>query len=123
MFSQPAAAGLPRDFKAAFCECFGCPPEAFEKALFRKCLAPALRPVASLVRLLSPAFFREDLRYLARVGKTNSWREFWTLATHIRRDPGLSHGLLRKALHLRISGARLISTYQQITARRLKSLA
>ena len=112
----------PGSFKAAFCDCFGCPPEAFQETLLRKCVRPPLRPVAALVRLLSPGFFGEDLEYLARVGQTTTWLEFQTLANGIREDLVLNDGLLRKDLHLRISGSRLFEVYREITEHRRESL-
>jgi hypothetical protein len=77
--------------------------------------------VASGVRLLSPNFFHEDLEYLARVGRTTDWLEFRMLATQLHRDATLNHGLLRKGLHLRISGSRLIRVYEEVSRRRRES--
>ena len=121
MAAQTHTTPAPGSFKAAFCECFGCAVEAFQETLFWKCVRPALRPVASLVRLLSPRFFRPDLEYLGQVGETTTWEGFWTLATRIHEDLALNHGLLRKGLHLRISGSRLIELYREITRHRRES--
>ena len=122
MANQTHTDPAPWNFKAAFCEAFGCPAEAFQEALFRKCLHSPLRPVASLVRLMFPGFFCHDLDNLERVGQTTTWLEFLTLANHIRDDLALTHGLLHKGLHLRISGRRLIRIYEEITRRSRKSL-
>ncbi len=111
----------PRKFKVGFCECFGCSVEAFPEALLRKSIHPPLRPLAWLVRSLSPNYFRPDLEYAERIGETRDWEAFWTLANGIRRDMSLNHGLLRAGLHLRISGYRLIKVYQEITRRRHES--
>ncbi len=111
----------PRKFKVDFCECFGCPIEAFPEALLRKSIHPPLRPLAWLVRRLFPTYFRNDLEYTERIGEANSWEAFWTLANGIRQDLALNHGLLRKGLHLRISGYCLIKVYEEITRRRRES--
>jgi hypothetical protein len=71
---------------------------------------------------LSPDFFRADLEYLARVGETTAWQAFRTLANGIREDLALNHGLLRKGLHLRISGSRLMEIFWEITKHRPESL-
>jgi hypothetical protein len=113
----------PLTFKAAFCECFGCPDEAFGPKLFWRCLDPGRRPLAWLVRRLASGFFRADLEYLERAGETTTWFGLWTLANDIRDDAQLNYGLLRKGLHLRISGIRLIKTYEKITAHRRRALA
>ncbi len=80
-----------------------------------------MRPLAWLVRSLSPNYFRPDLEYAERIGETRDWEAFWTLANSIRRDMILNHGLLRAGLHLRISGYRLIKVYQEITRHRRES--
>ncbi len=111
----------PLSFKAAFCECFRCPAQAFEERLLRRCLPPESRPPATVVRLLSPSFFRQDLEYLGRIGETTTWLEFSSLVNRIRHNPDLNRGLVRKGLHLRMSGIRLFRVYEQITARRRES--
>lgn len=121
MRDQASNAGTVRKFKTDFCECFGSPLEAFQQTLFRKCVHPPLRPLAWLVRLVFPGFFREDLAYLERIGETTTWEGFWTLANRIRENTVLNHGLLRKGCHLRISGSRLIKIYQQMAERRRES--
>ncbi len=118
----PGVAGL-RTFKSAFCECFACPPEAFQERLLNWCLDHDLRPVAWAVRRVSPNYFRADLEYLQRVGETNTWVDFWVLANRIRQEPDLNAGFFRKNCHLRISGERLIKAYEKITEHRRQSLA
>ena len=114
MANETCSAPVPMRFKDTFCGCFGCPAEAFQETLLRKSLHPHLRPLAWLVRLMAPGFFREDLDYLGRVGETNAWQPFRTLANAIHHDRVLNHGLLRKSLHLRVSGSRLIKVYQAV---------
>ncbi len=121
MANRTDTAAAPKTFRAAFCECFRCPAEAFLDTFFRKALHPPLRPLAWLVRRVAPRFFREDLQHLERIGETCAWQEYSTLANQIRGDVTLNHGLLRKGLHLRVSGFRLIRLYQQITKRRRQS--
>ena len=75
----------------------------------------------SLIRLISPDFFRDDLDYLERVGRATTWPGFWTLANRIPYYFVWNHGL-RKRLHLRISGARLIKIYEEVAERRRQSL-
>lgn len=103
-----------RNFRTAFCECFGCSAESFQEELLRRGVPASWRPLASVVRRLAPGFFRADLEYLGRVGATTDWLEFKLLANGIPHDPGLNHGLLRKGLHLRISGHRLFKIYENI---------
>ena len=121
MANQTHTGPAPLNFKAAFCEAFGCPEDAFQEALFQKCLLPRSRPLVSLIRLISPDFFRDDLDYLERVGRATTWPGFWTLANRIPYYFVWNHGL-RKRLHLRISGARLIKIYEEVAERRRQSL-
>ncbi len=106
------------DFKNAFCEHFGCSAEAFLPRLFAKSLDPGWRAVASGIQRISPNFFARDLHYLERIGEARSWHEVAFLANSIRSDEALNHGLLRKTLHLRISGARLMKLREEITKAR-----
>jgi len=103
-----------RPFQGAFCERFGCPAESFQHSLLRESMDPWLRPLASLVQRVCPSFFHNDLEYLARVGDASTWPEVWSLANYIRSDPCLNRGLLRRGLHLRVSGMRLIQTYARV---------
>jgi len=123
MASDTPGSVAPRNFRIAFCECFDCPAEAFVDRLFWKCVHPSLRPLARLVRCLVPRFFSPDLEYLERVGETATWLHMQVLANGIRDDADLNRGLLRKWLRLRISGLRLIRTYEEMSRHRRKSLA
>ena len=111
------------DFKTAFCEHFGCSAEAFLPELFSKSLDPGWRPAAFVLRRVWPDFFARNLRYLERLGEARSWSEVVFLANGIRSDEALNKGFLRKTLHLRVSGARVMRLREEITKARLAGCA
>jgi hypothetical protein len=116
----PDDAQISPDFKTAFCQHLGCSPEAFREQLFRRSLYPRCRPLAFLLRRLAPDFFQEDWEFLERLGQMLSWSAFAAEANGIRSDPHLNRGFLRRRLHLRVSGARLLRLRDEIRAARAK---
>lgn len=96
------------DFKRAFCATYGCTAEAFVRELFWKCLNPYWRPVAELVLDIRPEYFSCDLNYLERVGEAENWPQVVLMANTIPKSAALNSGFLRRVLHFRISGARLV---------------
>lgn len=110
------------DFKTAYCEHFGCAPEAFLDHLLPRSCDLVWRPVVCVLRRAKPDVFVPDLRYLQRVGQAKSWSEVVFLANGIPSNGALTRGWLRQGLHLRISGARLTKIGQQIAQSRQESL-
>ena len=111
------------DFKTVFCEHFGCSAESFLPELFSRSLDPGWRPLAAVLRRAWPAFFARDLLYLERLGAARNWSDVVSLANGIRSDEDLNRGFLRRALHLRISGARIMKLREEITRARLEKCA
>lgn len=107
-----------RTFKNAFCECYGCPDERFQEELFWKCLSPLDRALARLVHAIWPDYFFSDMDYLRLIGEAPNATRFWRLCNEIRYDMSLNDRWLRRNLHLRISGLRLIRVYEEIVSRK-----
>lgn len=55
-------------FRAAFCRRMGCGEAGFERALFWRGLYRHALPVAWVLRVFSPRFFREDLDFIRHLG-------------------------------------------------------
>ena len=111
------------NFKTAFCEHFGCSQETFLAEFFWKSLDPGWRPIAFGLRRVWPGYFASDLRYLERIGEATGWHEVNSLANGIRSEETLNRGLLRKFLHFRISGSRVMNVREEISKARRDATA
>lgn len=63
------------DFRSGFCAQMCCADSAFERALFWRGLYRHAMPLAFLLRLTAPRFFREDLEFIRWVGGAGSLAE------------------------------------------------
>jgi hypothetical protein len=98
----------PKDFREEFCQHEKCPPVAFERRVFWRCLHRRSLPLAALVYTLYPAFFEPDLRAIQQLAVTRSFEEFAREVDSLRSDNQRHGGFLRRKLRLRISGRRLM---------------
>jgi hypothetical protein len=63
------------NFRTAFCAQNHCADSAFEGALFWRCLHRHAVPLAFFIRLLAPAFFRDDDEFIRYLGGDESLQE------------------------------------------------
>lgn len=95
--------------KSAYCQKYDCSPDQFEEKVFRKCLYPQARLVASFIRLFSHRFFFYDFELLNSVGEASTLSEIVADIGAFRCNPRWQGGVLRRTLRIRISGKRLIA--------------
>ena len=91
------------DFRTVYCKRFGCRPEKFEKRFFWQVMDPDIKPLAFVIRWLSPGFFRRDFECIQRIGASKSKTEILGIANRMRFDPQLNHGFFRKFVRIHIS--------------------
>jgi hypothetical protein len=95
-----------KNFAALFCANHGLAPEAYERAMFQRCLYPHARFLAPLVRLLWPAHFTADLDFVRSVGRLRRFREFSYEAEEFAHHPA-NRGFWRQTANVRISSRAL----------------
>jgi hypothetical protein len=96
-----------KTFRNLFCERFGCSEEAFESAVFSRCLYPHARPMADLLRRWAPGYFRDDLEMLRQLGSVGSSAELnWELSNYFYQKRA-DQGFLRRVGRVRLSRRRL----------------
>lgn len=94
-------------FCEAYCARHGCSPADFEQAIFRRSL-PALKwPLAGLVALWKPGFFKEDRLAIRRLGATRSRDHFRAELNDLHYITQRDGGWLRRRLGLHVSLSRL----------------
>jgi hypothetical protein len=103
----------PKNFRDSFCERFNCPPEAYEKRVFWRCLYRRSLPLAAVVYALKPKFFELDFQTIRQLGVTRSSQEFRAELETFRYEYRMNGGFLRQ-LRLRISGKRMIALLRDV---------
>lgn len=66
---------MPGNFRTTFCAEIRCVDSAFERALFWRGLYRHAVPLAFFIRLVWPAFFRDDKDFIQRLGGDRSLDE------------------------------------------------
>ena len=94
-------------FQSAFCAYAGCAESAFERTLFRRALYRHALPLASLIRYLSPDFFRADLELIRWVGADDSLAEIEEDIRRFSYDIEVRRRWLRTGLRLHLNPTRL----------------
>lgn len=91
-------------FRSLFCGHFNCPTSDYETRALKEFLYWHARLLRSLLPVLRPGIFDEDLRLIRDLAETTDWRsaraELQTYADLNREEAGF----LRAKLKLRISG-------------------
>lgn len=98
----------PTDFKTAYCQRFHCDSNRFEQSVFRRALFRHALPVAWLLRLRNPDFFREDLDFIHEVGALQDPDLFRQEVNYFYGRNLRDRGWLRTLLRIRVSGKRLM---------------
>jgi hypothetical protein len=93
-----------RSFKQAFCERFGCRPEAYQGRAFRLLLYRRAKLIGPVIKLLAPGFFAEDLRFITELGEAVDLREAKVSAASFQDANAACGGFLRRRFRLRVSG-------------------
>jgi hypothetical protein len=105
-----------RQLKELFCERFDCPPSEYEERAFRKCLYLHARPLAPLIRLISPNFFAEDFKFMRYLGDSTSLREVRVDRMNFHDANRSNPKFLRTALRIRVSGRKATRLAQRLYA-------
>jgi len=107
---------MSRSFRDAVCAAFGCAPEEYPEKVFRLCLHEHARPLAHLLRKVNPEIFRPDFELIEQVSAAKSLPELCHEVNQHRYLEANSTGCLRRALRLRLSGARLVRLGSKLLA-------
>ena len=103
----------PKTFREKFCDRFGCPPEAFERRVFWRCLHRRTLPLALIVYLIHRQHFAHDLQTIRQAGLCRSPEEFRSELEAFHYESRMRGGLLRN-LKVRLSGRRLMDLGRQL---------
>ncbi len=108
----------PRSFCEAYCARYGCSPTDFETAAFRRCLSVIWWPLAGLVALCRPGFFKDDHAAIQRLGATRGLEHFRAELNDLHYVTQRDGGWLRRKLGLHVSLSRLEKLYTRLCRRR-----
>ena len=95
-----------RPFRSLFCERFDCAPSEYEDRALTKCLYWHARFLAPLIRMLSPDFFRIDLKFIRYLGESTGMREALEDRGNLRHANRSNPGFFRTTCRIRVSGSR-----------------
>lgn len=93
-------------FKTAYCTAHACPPEHFDRQVFRAVLHRRGLPAAVLVRLVNPGFFQADFELIRAAGEATDSRQLEECLQDYRFDSRNLHWA-RRRVFLRVSTRRL----------------
>jgi hypothetical protein len=103
----------PDSFAARFCAAYNCSPENFAERAAYLCLHPDHRFLAKCYWHFDRESFATDIDMITLLGRATNYDEFkLELETFRKTNP--VHGLLRKELHLRVSGLSLLRLARQL---------
>ncbi len=94
-------------FCEAYCARHGGSPADFERATFRHSLPVLKRPLAGLVALWKPGFFKDDHEAIRRLGATRGRDHFRAELNDLHYITQRDGGWLRRRLGLHVSLSRL----------------
>ncbi len=94
-------------FCEAYCARYGCAPADFENGTFRRGLSFLLWPVAGLVALWKPDFFKDDQAAIRRLGATRGLDHFRAELNDLHYVTQRDGGWLRRRVGLHVSLSRL----------------
>jgi hypothetical protein len=100
-------------FKTLYCSIYQCPPEAFKRRLFWRCLHRRALPFAKLLMLIRPRFFRLDLDFIEEAGNAESFEEMVRVINGFRQDCQTSRRFVHDDLSIRMSGTRLLNVFKK----------
>jgi len=105
-----------QDFRACFCRAHACAPERFDRRVFWQCLPPGVKPVAGLLWLLYPRFFRYDFELIETASAVSDLMDVKS-AINVFHRQGLRHrNFMHDSLRIRMSGRRLIRLFLTIAS-------
>src|SRR5262249_23735572 len=93
-----------------------CAVSEYEEMALEHCLYRHARLVAPLVRMLSPNFFAEDLKFIRYLGASAGFREAEVDLLNFRDANTGTGSFLRTTLKLRVSGRKAGRLAQQLFA-------
>ena len=105
-----------KNFQDAFCERCKCRPAGFEDKLFWSCLYPHAVPVAYLIRMFKPEFFRDDLHLIQDLASDVDTKEVdgdldrFDYGNHVRPH------WLRTGLRIRLCSERVAAMAKKLFA-------
>lgn len=105
---------MPLNFRDAYCQKYGCTPEAFEKRLFWHSLHTLAKPIAPLVLMLNRDFFQPDFEAIKHLGNSTNRLNFVSELDAFFYQNRTSKSAFRGLLKLRISGKKLMAMYQDV---------
>jgi hypothetical protein len=112
--AQVKSARNAKNFRALFCECFGCTPQQYEHQLFSHSLHRHAVPFARLLARLSPEFFREDVGFICDLATAHSRSEVLTELNRFYGRNVRDQNWFRKTFLLRVSGKRVQRLARQL---------
>lgn len=102
------------NFRAAFCRDKGCPIDAFERAVFWRCLYPHAVLVAWIILLVRPQFFQNDFKTIRQLGILRRRDEVRNELDSLSYENRQHGGALRNVFKIRVSGKRLMRLHSRM---------
>jgi len=96
-------------FRSAYCDRYGVSEESFTRHLFWRCLPASRRPLARLVLLISPNYFKVEWDAVNAMGLRESAAELRVNYARLRARNQKEGRRLKNLLGLRLSGRRLFA--------------
>ncbi len=90
-------------FKSLFCEKYKCSPEDYEERAFRMTLYWHARLLAPVIRLVWPAFFEEDLKFIRYLAEAIDARQAKVDVLDFKDSDRKNWRLLHSGLRIRVS--------------------
>ncbi len=92
-----------QNFRARFCEKFGCPESEYENKALQECLYPHAKLFAPIIRIFKRDLFAVDLEFLRALGEKSTR---WEAQGHLLSFQSFNREdtYLRRKLKIRVSG-------------------
>jgi hypothetical protein len=105
-----------KQFQVLFCRRFQCPAQEYEKQAFGKCLYWHAKPLAPVLRILNPEFFRRDYGFIRYLGEAPDMRDVKAAASSFRNENRRNPSFLRTGLRIRVSGRKAVRLARRLFA-------
>jgi hypothetical protein len=109
-----------KTFKTLYCEVFRCRSEQFVQKLLWRSLHLRALPVALILKLIRPRFFRLDIQLIEEIGEAQGAMDVMAAINGFRQDCRSNNSFQHEDMRVRISGKRLLSVFKKT---RLKAQA
>jgi len=106
----------PQNFQEAFCKARKCSPARFEQSLFWRCVYPHAIPLAFLIRIVAPSFFRDDGVFIQHLASDIDLAEVDADIDRFEYGNRIRKHWLRTGLRIRMCGVKAMAVAEELFA-------